>query len=179
MNTGLVDAVTLAGILTDVISGQVQLYVSSIPTLIGQIKSGKLRPIAVTSDKRVDDLAQVPTIAESGYKGFEAVTWFGILGPAGLPKEIVGDGLLFMLKVVGDSMIDAAICDGDWVVVRSQPAADNGDIVAAMIDGEATVKTFKRRDGHVWLMPHNEAYAPIPGDDAVVLGRVVTVLRKV
>ena len=76
-------------------------------------------------------------------------------------------------------MVDAAIADGDWVVVRQQPNADNGDIVAAMIDGEATVKTYKRRDGHVWLMPHNEAYAPIPGDDAVVLGRVVTVLRKV
>lgn len=96
-----------------------------------------------------------------------------------LPRELVGSGTLFLLRVVGDSMIDAAIADGDWVVVRQQPVADNGDIVAAMIDGEATVKTYRRRDGHVWLMPHNEAYAPIPGDDAVVLGRVVTVLRKV
>ena len=96
-----------------------------------------------------------------------------------LPRELVGTGTLFLLKVVGDSMVDAAIADGDWVVVRQQPNADNGDIVAAMIDGEATVKTFKKRDGHVWLMPHNQAYAPIPGDDAVILGRVVTVLRKV
>ena len=96
-----------------------------------------------------------------------------------LPRELVGDGTLFLLKVVGDSMIDAAIADGDWVVVRQQPVADNGDIVAAMIDGEATVKTFQRRDGHVWLMPHNPAYAPIPGDEATILGRVVTVLRKV
>ncbi|MCW2605308.1 MAG: lexA, partial [Frankiales bacterium] len=96
-----------------------------------------------------------------------------------LPRELVGTGTLFLLKVVGDSMVDAAIADGDWVVVRQQPNADNGDIVAAMIDGEATVKTYKRRDGHLWLMPHNEAYAPIPGDDAVILGRVVTVLRKV
>src|SRR6478735_8266719 len=96
-----------------------------------------------------------------------------------LPKEIVGEGTLFLLKVVGDSMIEAAITDGDWVVVRQQPVAENGDIVAAMIDGEATVKTFKRQDGHVWLMPHNAAYQPIPGDDAVVLGRVVPVLRKV
>ena len=96
-----------------------------------------------------------------------------------LPRELVGSGTLFMLKVVGDSMVDAAIADGDWVVVRQQPNAENGDIVAAMIDGEATVKTYKRRDGHVWLMPHNEAYQPIPGDNAVVLGRVVTVLRKV
>jgi len=74
---------------TDVISGQVQLYVSSIPTLIGHIKGGKMRPIAVTSAQRVDDLAQVPTIAESGYKGLAAVTWFGILGPAHLPKDVV------------------------------------------------------------------------------------------
>jgi repressor LexA len=95
-----------------------------------------------------------------------------------LPREIVGEGNLFLLRVVGDSMVDAAICDGDWVVVRQQPVAENGDVVAAMIEGEATVKTFRRRDGHVWLLPHNPAYAPIPGDDATVLGRVVTVLRR-
>ncbi len=95
-----------------------------------------------------------------------------------LPREIVGEGSLFLLKVVGDSMVDAAITDGDWVAVRQQPTAENGDIVAAMIDGEATVKTFKRRDGHVWLMPHNTAYEPIPGDEATVLGRVVAVLRR-
>ena len=96
-----------------------------------------------------------------------------------LPRELVGEGTLFMLKVVGDSMVEAAICDGDWVVVRQQPTAENGEIVAAMIDGEATVKTYKRRDGHVWLLPHNPAYEPIPGDDATVLGRVVSVLRRV
>jgi repressor LexA len=96
-----------------------------------------------------------------------------------LPRQLVGEGQLFLLKVVGDSMIDAAICDGDWVVVRQQPVADNGEIVAAMIDGEATVKTFRRRDGHVWLLPQNPAYAPIDGDHATVLGRVVAVLRRV
>jgi len=95
-----------------------------------------------------------------------------------LPRQLVGDGDLFLLKVAGDSMIDAAICDGDWVVIRRQPVAENGEIVAAMIDGEATVKTFKRTDGHVWLLPHNAAYSPIPGDEAQVLGRVVSVLRK-
>ena len=95
-----------------------------------------------------------------------------------LPRELVGEGTLFMLRVAGDSMVDAAICDGDWVVVRQQPTAENGEIVAAMLDGEATVKTYKRRDGHVWLLPQNEAYAPIPGDNALLLGRVVTVLRK-
>jgi len=95
-----------------------------------------------------------------------------------LPRELVGDGTLFLLRVSGDSMIDAAIADGDWVVVRQQPVAENGDVVAAMIDGEATVKTFRRRDGHVWLIPHNAAYPPILGDHATVLGRVVAVLRK-
>lgn len=95
-----------------------------------------------------------------------------------LPRDLVGDGELFLLKVVGDSMVDAAICDGDWVVVRQQQVAENGDIVAALLDGEATVKTFKRRGGHVWLMPHNAAYEPIPGDDATVMGKVVTVLRR-
>jgi repressor LexA len=96
-----------------------------------------------------------------------------------LPRELVGEGALFLLKVVGDSMVDAAICDGDWVVVRQQNVADNGDIVAAMIDGEATVKTFKRTGGQVWLMPHNPAFDPIPGNDAAVLGKVVTVIRKI
>ncbi|GLZ05771.1 LexA repressor [Actinomadura sp. NBRC 104412] len=95
-----------------------------------------------------------------------------------LPKQLVGEGTHFLLKVTGDSMIDAAIADGDWVVVRQQPVAEQGDIVAAMIDGEATVKTFKRRDGHIWLMPQNPAYEPIPGDEASILGRVVAVLRK-
>lgn len=96
-----------------------------------------------------------------------------------LPRELVGEGSLFLLRVVGESMIDAAICDGDWVVVRQQNVADNGDIVAAMIDGEATVKTFKRTRGQVWLMPHNPVFDPIPGNDAAILGKVVTVLRKV
>lgn len=96
-----------------------------------------------------------------------------------LPRDLVGQGELFMLKVVGDSMIDAAICDGDWVVVRRQPDAENGDIVAALLDDEATVKTLKRRDGHVWLMPHNPAYAPILGDEATIMGKVVSVLRRI
>ncbi|AWV47710.1 LexA repressor [Mycobacterium leprae Kyoto-2] len=96
-----------------------------------------------------------------------------------LPRELVGEGTLFLLKVTGDSMVEAAICDGDWVVVRQQKVADNGDIVAAMIDGEATVKTFKRAGGQVWLIPHNPAFDPIPGNDATVLGKVVTVIRKI
>jgi len=75
--------------LTDVISGNVELYMSSVPTLLGQIKQGKLRALAVTSAKRVDDLPDVPTINESGYKGFNAVTWFGLLAPANTPKDVV------------------------------------------------------------------------------------------
>jgi repressor LexA len=96
-----------------------------------------------------------------------------------LPRELVGEGTLFLLQVKGDSMLDAAICDGDWVVVRQQPDASNGEIVAAMLDGEATVKTYRYRDGHVTLMPHNPAFEPIPGDDATIMGKVVAVLRRV
>jgi repressor LexA len=99
-----------------------------------------------------------------------------------LPRQLVGEGTLFLLKVSGDSMINAAIADGDWVVVRQQEDAENGEIVAAMLDGatpEATVKTLKRSDGHAWLIPHNPAYTPILGDDAKILGRVVAVLRRV
>lgn len=96
-----------------------------------------------------------------------------------LPRELVGEGSLFLLKVIGESMIDAAICDGDWVVVRQQNVADNGDIVAAMIDGDATVKTFKKTGKDVWLLPHNPLFEPIPGNNAAVLGKVVTVIRKV
>jgi repressor LexA len=96
-----------------------------------------------------------------------------------LPKSLVGEGTLFLLEVVGDSMIDAAICSGDHVVVRQQPTAENGEIVAAMIEGEATVKTFQRKEGKVWLLPHNEAYQPIDGTDATILGKVPAVLRRV
>jgi repressor LexA len=96
-----------------------------------------------------------------------------------LPKTLVGDGTLFLLEVAGDSMIEAAICNGDYVVVRQQPTAENGEIVAAMIDGEATVKTLQRRDGKVWLLPHNAAYDPIDGTHATILGKVTAVLRRV
>lgn len=95
-----------------------------------------------------------------------------------LPKDLVGEGELFLLSVTGNSMVDAAITDGDWVVVRQQPTAENGDIVAAMIEGEATVKSFKQTGEHLWLMPQNDAYEPIAGDDATVLGKVVAVLRR-
>jgi repressor LexA len=102
-----------------------------------------------------------------------------------LPRQLVGEGELMMLEVVGDSMIDAAITHGDWVVVRLESDVENGDIVAAMLkddtsaDGQATVKTFKKTDEHVWLIPQNPAYTPIVGDEAAILGKVVAVLRRV
>ena len=96
-----------------------------------------------------------------------------------LPKSLVGEGTLFLLEVAGDSMIDAAICNGDYVVIRQQPTAENGEIVAALLDGEATVKTFQRKNGKVWLLPHNEQYDPIDGTDATILGKVTAVLRRV
>ncbi|GER24230.1 LexA repressor [Zafaria cholistanensis] len=95
-----------------------------------------------------------------------------------LPRQLVGHGELFMLKVSGDSMVDAAICEGDWVVVRRQQTAQNGDIVAALLDDEATVKTFRQRDGHTWLLPQNSRYEPILGDHATLMGKVVSVMRS-
>jgi repressor LexA len=134
-------------------------------------------PVAGAEGERVAQPAYVPVLGRIAAGG-PILAEEAIEDVFPLPREIVGDGALFLLKVAGDSMIDAAIADGDWVVVRQQPTADNGEIVAAMIEGEATVKTFKRRDGHVWLLPHNEAYEPIPGDDATILGKVVAVLRR-
>jgi repressor LexA len=96
-----------------------------------------------------------------------------------LPSSLVGHGTLFALNVQGDSMIDAAICDGDLVIVRQQATADNGDIVAALIDDEATVKEFRARGGHVELVPRNPLYDVIPGDAATILGKIVCVIRRV
>ena len=100
-----------------------------------------------------------------------------------LPRKIVGYGTLFMLRVAGDSMMNAGISDGDLVVVRQQDGVTSGDIVAALIEGiepEATIKTFQQStDGQYWLMPHNPAYAPIPGGGAEIMGKVVAVLRVV
>ena len=95
-----------------------------------------------------------------------------------LPRQVVGEGALFLLQVQGDSMINAAIADGDLVVVREQPAAENGEIVAAMIEEEATIKTYKKSSDNIWLMPENPDYQPIPGEKATVLGKVVAVIRR-
>src|SRR5690606_25656890 len=96
-----------------------------------------------------------------------------------LPRQLTGEGELFLLRVSGEAMIGAANCVGDFVVVRRQADADNGDIVAALLDGAAAVKTLRRRDGHIWLMPHNPAYEPIDGTHAQIMGKVVSVMRRV
>lgn len=95
-----------------------------------------------------------------------------------MPAELVGDGELYMLKVVGDSMKLAGIMDGDWVVVRAQPVAEEGEFVAALLDGEATVKELHRDSTGVWLLPHNDDFSPIPGEDAEIMGKVVSVFRR-
>ncbi len=161
----------------------------------GYLRRDPNRPRAVDVRGADDGAAAAPVTDVAGSDALPEPTFVPVLGriAAGgpilaeeavedvfpLPRELVGEGTLFLLKVVGDSMVEAAICDGDWVVVRQQNVADNGDIVAAMLDGEATVKTFRRAGGQVWLMPHNPAYDPIPGNEATVLGKVVTVIRKV
>ena len=118
--------------------------------LVGQIAAG----IPITADQNIEEVHT-------------------------LPESLVGKGDIYMLKVKGDSMVDAAICDGDFVVIRQQKNAEKGEIVAAMIDGEATVKTFSKKDGHYWLLPANPDFAPIPADNAEILGKVVAVLRSV
>jgi len=118
--------------------------------LVGQIAAG--RPI--TAEEHLDDVYT-------------------------LPEQLVGNGTLFLLTVKGDSMVDAAICEGDLVVVRQQSDAENGEIVAALLGDEATVKVLKRVPGQVWLLPQNRLYSPIDGNDATILGKVVAVLRRV
>ncbi|SFR97419.1 SOS-response transcriptional repressor, LexA [Agrococcus baldri] len=143
---------TIELLITDEADGAVgSMEQATFVPMVGQIAAG----IPITAEQQVEDVMP-------------------------LPKQLVGSGGdLFMLKVVGESMIDAAICDGDWVVVRQQRNAENGDIVAAMLDDEATVKVFKQRDGHTWLLPRNSAFEPILGDESEVLGKVVAVLRSV
>ncbi len=143
----------------------------------GSASQPHLRGVTTDPDVHRPDAAYVPVVGRIAAGG-PILAEQEVEAVFPLPRDLVGEGELFMLKVVGDSMIDAAICDGDWVVVRQQSTADNGDIVAALLDDEATVKTIKRRDGHVWLMPHNPAYAPILGDQATIMGKVVTVLRR-
>jgi len=141
--------IDLPGIEEDAPESTVSVGDAVMVPLVGRIAAG----IPITAEQQIDEVFP-------------------------LPRQLTGKGELFMLKVVGESMIDAAICDGDWVVVRQQNHAENGDIVAAMLDNEATVKVFRQRDGHTWLLPRNSNFEPILGDHATVLGKVVTVLRS-
>jgi repressor LexA len=160
----------------------------------GRPRSAVVRPLAEPDpapepgqqyrDLAVHKVARVPLVGRIA-AGPQILAEQDVEDVFPLPQRLVGGGDLIMLNVVGDSMINAAIADGDWVVVRRESDVENGDIVAAMTesdtsaDGEATVKTFKKSDGHVWLMPHNPLYAPILGDNAKIIGKVVAVLRKV
>jgi repressor LexA len=163
----------------------------------GYLSRGAGRP-RTTVVRPLADGEAGPSVSDSGERGIAQVPLVGRIAAGGpiladesvedvisLPRQLVGDGNLIMLRVVGDSMINAAIADGDMVVVRRESDVENGDIVAATFESdssadlEATVKTFKRSAGHVWLIPHNPAYAPILGDDARILGKVVAVLRRV
>jgi repressor LexA len=99
-----------------------------------------------------------------------------------LPRQLVGDGTLFMLRVRGDSMVGDQIAEGDYVVVREDSTAKNGDIVAALVpsyEPEATIKRLAIGGDRVLLLPANPAYEPIEADDMQILGRVVTVLRRI
>ena len=164
----------------------------------GYVSRGSGRPrtavVRPCTDPGIQQQADEPQ-PDIDWRGVAAVPLVGRIAAGGpilalesidetflLPRQLVGDGNLILLKVSGDSMIGAAIADGDWVVVRRETDVENGDIVAATIDGvevEGTVKTFKRSDGHVWLMPHNPVYGPILGDEADIVGKVVAVLRRV
>ena len=145
----LIDLPSIEGGGDDTPESTVSVGDAVMVPLVGRIAAG----IPITADQQIDEVFP-------------------------LPRQLTGKGELFMLKVVGESMIDAAICDGDWVVVRQQKNAENGDIVAAMLDNEATVKVFRQRDGHTWLLPRNSNFEPILGDHAEILGKVVTVLRS-
>ena len=145
-------------------------------------------PAASEAPELDDDLPSVPSIGSADVSFVPLVGRIAAGTPItaeqqvedrmALPRQLTGHGELFMLRVSGDSMTDAAICDGDWVVVRAQATAENGEIVAALLDDEATVKTFRQRDGHTWLLPQNSQYEPILGDHATVMGKVVSVLRS-
>lgn len=125
-----------------------------------------------------DNLREVPLVGRIA-AGSPVLATEDIEDVYPLPDSLTGSGPVFMLRVKGDSMVDAGILDGDLVVVRRQPDASDGDIVAALVEGEeATVKRLYRRDGQVVLVAENEAYDDMVFDEVTVLGRVVSVLRR-
>jgi repressor LexA len=137
---------------------------------------------ALPADDNPEDLVRVPLVGRIA-AGVPIIAQQEIEDEFLLPRKIVGYGSLFMLRVAGDSMVNAGIFDGDLVVIRLQDDVNSGDIVAALIEGiesEATIKTFQQAaDGQCWLMPHNPAYPPIPGGGVAIMGKAVAVLRVV
>ncbi len=172
---------------------------SSVSHQLGQLEKRGLirrgdnmnRAIEVLIDIPTDNVADITRIRETDVVSVPLVGRIAAGGPItaeqniedtfALPRQIAGKNAsdLFMLEVHGDSMVDAAICDGDWVVVRQQSTAANGEIVAALLDGEATVKVFKQKDGQTWLLPRNSSYDPIDGTHAQIQGKVISVIRKI
>ncbi|CAB4999543.1 unannotated protein [freshwater metagenome] len=150
-------------------------FITSHPTRGGVLEV--LMP-GEKSELEVEATKQVPLVGRIAAGG-PITAEQNVESTFALPETLVGKGNLYMLQVVGESMIDAAICDGDYVVIREQKDCNNGEIVAAMIDGEATVKTFQRKGGHIWLLPANPAFEPINGDNCEILGKVTAVMRSV
>jgi repressor LexA len=139
-------------------------------------------PSAASAGDHDDDVACVPLVGRIAAGG-PILAFEDIEENLLLPRSIVGHGDLIALRVRGDSMIGAGINHGDVVVIRKQCRVEIGENAAAMIrdevtgDFEATVKEYRVYNGHIWLMPHNPAYPPIPGDNAEIIGKVTAVLR--
>ena len=148
-------------------------FITAHPT-----RGGVLEVLMPGEKSEVEATKQVPLVGRIAAGG-PITAEQNVESTFALPETLVGKGNLYMLQVVGESMIDAAICDGDYVVIREQKDCNNGEIVAAMIDGEATVKTFQRKNGHIWLLPANPAFEPINGDNCEILGKVTAVMRSV
>jgi SOS regulatory protein LexA len=133
-----------------------------------------------SEDAETDEVVYVPRVGRIA-AGIPNLADHSIEGYYPVPRELVGGGNdFYLLEVSGDSMVEAGITHGDLVVVHQQPEANNGEIVVAMTDGEATVKSFKLIDGHAWLVPYNPAFTATPFDESItIIGKVVAVLRKV
>jgi repressor LexA len=131
----------------------------------------------VLANPETDDMVGLP-LFESVAAGLGLHANPDAVGTIRLPRDMVGHGNVFAVRVAGDSMVDANIFDGDCLVVRQQADAVNGDIVAALLGDEGVVKTFRRTENHVWLMPENPSYDPIPGDGCRIMGKVVATLHS-
>ncbi len=135
------------------------------------------RALVTTDDVTTPEIATIPVLGRVA-AGVPITAAENLEETFVLPAAFVRRSGTFMLRVKGDSMIDAAILDGDLIVVDPKPDATNGEIVVAMIDGEATVKRFYREAGRIRLQPENSTMAPIYADDVTIVGRVEAVVRR-